>query len=186
VDLDGDGLLEVIGRSGSRIHAWRYDGSPFWQPLSYSDLLGVRLDSTGVVAQIGDRVRRVRLDGGLGGTLLRAPRFFVYEATWTPAGDRTLDVFAGGSYAKGTGTRDDLDGDGSPEALIHGPTTVSAWSGEGKPVLEIRFAGGQFWPVYQAADLDGIPGSEILLLVRQYDLVALGRLPSSTQERAAR
>lgn len=88
-------------------------------------------------------------------------------------GTRALDVFEG-PYDPTPILDVDVDGNGQDDIVIVGRGSVRAYDLTGREIL--RIDGDENTWVAAIGNLDGKPGAELVLAIRHYGLVALGRL----------
>lgn len=88
-------------------------------------------------------------------------------------GTRALDVFEG-PYDPTPILDVDVDGNGEDDIVLLGRGSVRAYDAKGFEIL--RIDGDENTWVAAIGDLDGKPGAELVLAIRHYGLVALGRL----------
>ncbi len=138
MDIDGDGVKEIIVPRGSTIEVWHLDNTVVWHYDTTQD----RIWASPVVADFnGDgkievavaAAQNVYLLDGTGNVKTGFP------VTWSQAGE--LRTLAGG----------DLDGDGNPELL------VSPASGTGQDVVNAWKANGTVYPNFPPTQ-SGISG----------------------------
>lgn len=162
VDVTGDGAAEIVVYAGDgNLHVLRSDGNPVqgWPVRlsgdadSYGSWL---LASSPVVCDLdGDGVREICI-GSVGGDV------YVFHADGRPAEGWPQKTGRDSVYA--SVTLADLQGDFTPELVIgSGDGKVYAWSIDGMPVDGYPIhLGNPIIASVAAADLDGIPGEELV------------------------
>lgn len=180
-DVDGDGVGEILLRIGDRIVAKKHLPGIAWETDRLEDLRAIRPDPAGVLlVQQGGKIRRLDGEGRLQGAPFRPPKNRTLLSRLASGKAPSLDLF-GGLNDPPPEVRHDLDGDGSEDILLVGRANVSAYRRDGSPILTLHLKDDQHPPQVAVGDLDGKPGVEIVIFVRQYGLVVLGRGPEASQ-----
>ncbi len=172
-DLDGDGLMEIVIKGQNRITALRFVPDPLWDNPDVPELQAVRYDPAGtLVAQIDDRLHVLNAAGAASEEALEVRGGFTHSGRIALGESRWLDFFAG-QWDRAPMLDHDIDGDGRNDVVIATWGGIEAYDIDGTPILRIKGEDTSF--DVAIGDLDGRPGDEIVLSVRHYGLIALGR-----------
>jgi peroxiredoxin len=180
-DIDHDqagGKEMVLSAPGAVVALKNLPEWQLWRNDDFEEIESVVRDPDGfLLLQVNDRLRALDAAGGVATEAIPSPEGFTLEGRVAVDADRTWDFYSG-LYDRSPELRYDIDGDGQAEVLIvtwDGLVAYDIRSGE----LVLKIAGDD--TSFQAAfgDIDGRPGDEIVLFVRQYGLVILGRTSSA-------
>jgi peroxiredoxin len=180
-DIDHEragGKEMVLSAHGAVVAVKNLPEWQLWRNDDFQEIESVVRDPHGfLLVQEDDRIKSLDAAGRVGAEAVPSPEGFTLEGRIAVDADRTWDFYSG-LYDRSPELRHDIDGDGQAELLI------VTWDGlvaydvrDGELVLKIAGDDTSFRAAF--GDIDGRPGDEIVLFVRQYGLVTLGRTPSA-------
>jgi thiol-disulfide isomerase/thioredoxin len=175
-DFDGDGLKEIVLKGHDRVVAVRHVPDQFWRNEDFKDLQAVRADPRGaLLAQADDVVHALDARGRPSGWTMQAVEGYSLSGRIDLGEGRWLDLFEG-RWDQTPELNHDIDGDGRTDIVLAQWEGVVAYAVDGTPLL--RISGDE--PEFNTAigDLDGRPGDEVVLFIKHYGLVVLGRKPA--------
>lgn len=176
-DLDEDGSLEIIVRSGDRVDALRAIPSRLWSNEDLHGVMSVAVDSHGTVeVQTEQGIQILDRRGNPKGPPRRVPVPAYYRGKLERFQGGPLRVFAT-RYNDSADFSHDLDGDGRKDLLVPSNAGLSVYSAEGTPLLIMETLESQTQLLSALVHVDGRKGDELVVYVPNYGLVALGVAP---------
>jgi hypothetical protein len=173
-DLDGDGMREIVVRSGNMVTALRHVPRALWKNDTLQDVKALRVEGPGSIwVQTGRTVHRLDARGRITADAFQAPASTLFVETVETPGSGPARLFAW-PWSPDVSTGD-LDGDRRKDLLVRGHGGLVVYSQEGLVLLSMAIAENQTAPRAALADLDGKPGDELIVEVPQYGLVAFGK-----------
>jgi hypothetical protein len=177
-DLDGkdSGQKEMVLKADDAMVAiGNIPESRRWRNDDFKELQGLTpLPGGGFLALVDDELRTVTSEGRFAETLGKTPEGYTLSGRVSAEDGGHRNLFAG-QWDDDPLLDHDIDGDGDKEIVIAtGDGLIAFDAANGSPILRISGDDTSF----QAAlgDLNGLPGDEVVLFVRQYGIVVLGRL----------
>jgi len=179
MDLDGDGVREIVVQDGSSVVARKATAGRLWKTPPLGVVKAVVPDPRGtLLVQVGHDIRTIDRNGQLGEAAARTVGIEVLKKRIDGGNSQVFDIL-GPRYGAQVQIANDLLRDGKQEILAVDSAAVRVFSLDGKSLLTLRFPNSLMEPMAVAADLDGRPGDELLLMIPQYGLVALGVSPDA-------
>jgi hypothetical protein len=173
-DLDGDGGLEIIVRSGDRVDALRPIPSRLWSNEGLHGVMSVAVDPHGTVeVQIEGGIQVLDRRGNPKGPPRRVPIPAYYRGKLERSQGGPLRVF-GTRYYDSADFSHDLDGDGRKDLLVPSYAGLSVYSAEGTPLLIMETLESQTMLLSALVHVDGRQDDELVVYVPNYGMVALG------------
>jgi thiol-disulfide isomerase/thioredoxin len=176
-DLDGDGLKEIVLKGNDRVVAVKHVPEQLWRNEDFKELQVVRPDPRGgLLAQADDVVQALDERGRPSGWSMNAAQGYSLSGRIDVGEGRWLDLYDG-RWDRTPELSHDIDGDGREDIILVRWQGVVAYDVDGAPLLRISGDDTEFRAAF--GDLDGRPGDEVVLFVKHYGLVVLGRKPAA-------
>ncbi len=171
-DLNGDGFQELLLQEGERVVAMKAVPDPMWKSTPFKELESVKLDPAGgLLVQADGELFALSARGELKSRGGKVPEGRTLSGRIdTP--DGPLDLFEG-EWDPSPLLGHDIDGDGQDDIVVPGRQGVIVYDQQGAPILRVR--SHDVGVKAAVGDLDGKAGDELVLFVKHYGLIVLGK-----------